>query len=75
MTPPNAIITVNDLDTALRVVITRASQIQPGLLFTIEFDDCTGARPPTSADFACVVEGAASSFGPVSGVTCTVAAQ
>ena len=71
-TPAGAIVGVNDLDYALRVVVTRSSQIAPGELFTVDFDTCQGAATPTVADLGCNVDGCASSFGNVDGCTCTV---
>jgi hypothetical protein len=70
--PPNSIVAVNDLDYALRVVITRSGAITPGRLFNVNFDRCGGAAAPTPSDFACTVEGCASSFGDVAGCTCQV---
>ena len=71
-TPPASFIGANDLDYALRVVVTRSSQIAAGRLFSVDFDTCQGGPAPTLADFGCTVEGCASSFGPIDGCTCTV---
>ncbi len=70
--PPNSIVAVNDLDYALRVVITRSGAITPGRIFHVNFDRCGGVAAPTPGDFACTVEGCASSFGDVAGCTCQV---
>ena len=70
-TPPGSIVGVNDLDYALRVVVTHSPQISPGLLFTVDFDTCVGAPPPTSSDVSCSVDGCAGPFGPIDGCTCT----
>ncbi len=61
---------VNDLDYAVRVVITRNTTL--GHLFTARFDTCSGAPPALSADFGCIVEGCAGGAGPITGCTCTV---
>ena len=71
-TPPASFIGANDLDYALRVVVTRSSQIAAGRLFSVDFDTCQGGPAATLADFGCTVEGCASSFGPIDGCTCTV---
>lgn len=70
-TPRNAIVAVNNLGYAARVVISR-SPLPTGELFTVEFDTCLGAPAPTTADVSCSVEGCSSSFGPIDGCTCTV---
>ncbi len=61
---------VNDLDYALRVVITRNTTL--GFLFTARFDRCQSAPAPTVADFGCTVEGCAGGAGPIEGCTCIV---
>jgi hypothetical protein len=71
-TPPATIVGVTDLDYAVRVVLTRSTQLTPGAVFTIDFDTCQGAAAPTAADFGCNVTGCASSFGNVDGCTCAV---
>ena len=71
-TPPASFIGVNDLDYAVRVVVTRSNTIAPGRIFSVDFDTCQGAVAPTLADFGCSVEGCATSFGPIDGCTCTV---
>ena len=70
--PAAAFVAVNDLDYALRVVITRSSQIPAGRLVTLDFDTCSGAPAPTLADVACTVDGCATSFGDVEGCSCAV---
>jgi hypothetical protein len=71
--PASSIVGVNDLDYALRVVVTRSGQIPPGRLFTVDFDGCQGAAAAVAADFGCIVVDCATSFGPVDGCTCSVA--
>ncbi|HVO27132.1 MAG TPA: hypothetical protein VMW56_26270 [Candidatus Margulisiibacteriota bacterium] len=71
-TPPASFVAVNDLDYALRVVVTRSNPIAPGRIFSVDFDTCQGAPAPTLADLACSIDGCASSFGPIDGCTCTV---
>jgi cysteine-rich repeat protein len=72
--PPNSIVAVNDLDYALRVVITRSGAITPGRIFNVNFDRCGDSVEPTPDDFACTVEGCASAFGDIEGCTCEVVA-
>ena len=71
--PQGAFSAPNDLDYALREAIASSSALTPGRLFTIQFQDCQGATPPTPQDFTCTVEDASDPNGnTVSGVTCTV---
>lgn len=70
--PSGATVTVNDLDYAVRVVVSRAGGLSEGRLFLADFDSCSGAAVPTVADFACTIEGCASSFGPIDGCRCAV---
>ncbi|HYV57435.1 MAG TPA: hypothetical protein VE911_07820 [Candidatus Nitrosopolaris sp.] len=73
--PPGALTVPNDLDYALRMAIVSTSPLTPGVLFTVRFQDCQGAKVPTPADFTCTVEDAADPTGTaVPGVTCTVSA-
>lgn len=70
--PSSSIVTANDLDYALRVVVTRQGSLSPGRLFTVDFDSCRDAAAVMATDFGCAVEGCASSFGTVEGCTCSV---
>jgi cysteine-rich repeat protein len=70
--PPPTILTVNDLDVALRIILSRAGVIPRGLLATVRFDGCSGAPPPAVEDLVCFIEGCGSSSGDVAGCTCTV---
>lgn len=70
--PPNSIVSINDLDYALRVVITRAGAITPGRIFNVNFDRCASAATPSLANFKCTVLGCASAFGDVDGCACEV---
>jgi cysteine-rich repeat protein len=70
--PSNSITAVNDLDYALRVVLSRANPIPLGRIFTVDFDACDAAPSPCAADFGCMVEGCANRFGRVDGCTCVV---
>jgi hypothetical protein len=65
-------VTPNDLDYALRVVLSRAGGLPTGRLFVVDFDSCAGAAAPTTADLACTVTGCSNSSGPISGCTCSV---
>ena len=74
-TPANAIVAVNDRDYALRIVLARSTGIPAEKIAVVEFDSCQGAAIPTAADFACVVEGCAGTFGNVEDCGCTVTMQ
>jgi hypothetical protein len=60
-----------DFDYAVRVVVDR-QPIQPGPVFAIEFDDCTGAPPVTAASFSCIIQGCSGTFGLIDGCECSV---
>lgn len=51
------------------VLLAKTGGLSSGLAFTATFDRCTGAAPPTSADFACQVTNCAGA----SGCTCSAA--
>jgi hypothetical protein len=70
--PSGATVTPNDLDYALRVVVSRAGGLSAARLFIVDLDSCSGAATPTTADFSCEVGGCSSSNGPIDGCTCTV---
>src|ERR1700687_4163484 len=70
--PSNAIFAFNDLDYALRTVVSRSGGFISGRLYTIDFDSCNGAPAPTAANFGCTVEGCSNTFGSVTGCTCSV---
>src|SRR5262245_227293 len=73
--PSGAFSSPNDLDFALREGVASTAALTPGPIFTIKFQDCQGATPPTPADFTCTVENASDPFGNnVDGVTCDVSA-
>jgi hypothetical protein len=69
----NSLTTIEDTDSALRVVIGRKDGIATGELFTVEFNACVDADKPANEDFTCTLEGCANSAGAVEGCTCTVA--
>jgi hypothetical protein len=71
-TPSNAIVQVNDLDYALRVVLSRGSGIAVGRLFTVDFDSCTSAAAARIGDFGCTIEGCGGGSGPIEGCSCAV---
>jgi len=71
----NAMVSVNDLDYALRVLISRAQAIPSARLFTVAFDSCDGAGAPTGADFSCAVVECVNGFGAVDGCECAVSVQ
>jgi len=58
--------------TGLTVQLNRPGTLPEGDLFTVAFDECTGAPPPPIDQFMCSVLDCASSFGPVDGCECTV---
>jgi len=61
-----------DLDYALRVAVAGSRALTAGELFRVNFDNCTGSTAPGASDFSCSVQEAFdTSFGPVSGVTCS----
>lgn len=70
--PSGSTVTPNDLDYALRVVMSRAGGLPAGRLFVVDFDSCSGAAAPTTADLSCTVAGCSNSSGPISGCTCSV---
>lgn len=70
--PTGAIVNVNDQDAFIDVSVTRSGSINPGRLFNIDFDRCTGAATPTVDDFACTIIGCASSSGDVPMCECEV---
>jgi len=65
---------VNNLGYAVRVTIVGqgGTLITDGQLFSIDFDSCESAPLATPADFGCQVTQCSSSFGDVTGCTCTV---
>jgi hypothetical protein len=62
----------NDLDYALRVVVTATAGLTQQPAFSISFDDCTDADPPTAGQFRCIIEGCATEFGTIEGCECSV---
>jgi len=78
--PDNGFSTPNDLDYALRLVIispdlSPLSTAAPGLLFSVQFDNCRDASPPSAQDFRCTVEDTSDTNDPpakVDGVTCAI---
>lgn len=65
---------VNDVDTAVHVVVARDTPFRAGDLFSIEFNLCQGATAPGADDFTCTVEGCVNSSGSLEGCTCVVRA-
>jgi cysteine-rich repeat protein len=77
-TPVDVTFTPNDLDYALRNVLTDSNQaaIPVGTIFQVQFNKCQVALPPLNA-FSCRVDSAASpapAVAPVFGVSCQVTA-
>jgi hypothetical protein len=73
--PKTAIVVTNDLDYALRAVVTQPGGIAAGQLFTLKVDGCKAAPQPTAVDFGCSLEGCAAATGHVAGCTCRVTAN
>jgi len=71
--PGAAMVVANDLDYAVRVVVSGSTALPPGVLFTLEFDGCNGAPAPSAADLSCAVEACANSSGPTNDCHCVVA--
>ena len=71
--PANALVVVNDMDYAVKVVLAKSGGLEAGQLFTLEFDRCDGAAIAEPSDFSCRVTGCASAAGDVEGCTCAVA--
>jgi len=68
---------VNDQNFAVLVTISEqvvGNFLTPGPIFTIDFDSCQGQPAATPADFGCTVLQCSSSFGDITGCTCTVTA-
>lgn len=62
-----------DYNYAARVVTVRTSPIDLGLpIFSVTFDSCIGQPAPDAAILGCIVEGCASTGGPITGCTCTI---
>lgn len=73
--PENAFFQHNDRDYGLQMVVVSFDQspILPGTLFTVQFDNCSGAVPPGVADFLCRVDSASTPSGTdIPGTTCSV---
>jgi len=67
----------NDLDHALRVVVTENAPFTTmpvGQLFRVNYETCQGAPAPTAGDFTCTVISASNQFGAdvTANVTCSV---
>lgn len=73
--PSFANFTPNDLDYALQILLFQfdGSAIPPPELFTVQFDTCQGASPPSGVQFRCVIlDATATDLSPVVGATCGV---
>jgi hypothetical protein len=67
---PSENVIANDLDYALRLVVTDTKKLASKLA-SIEFDTCQGSPAPTDADLGCVVEACAGHGGPLADCYCT----
>jgi cysteine-rich repeat protein len=76
MIPPGSTPIVQDWNHSLRVTVAigGGNPLPPGRLIRVRFRDCTGATPPTPANFGCtVLEATDPLSNPVTNeVTCTV---
>lgn len=70
----NTTVAANDGEQGLRVVLARATGIPSGEVATVELDACTEPAA-TASEIPCEVEGAGSSTGAVTGVTCSIHSQ
>ena len=70
--PPNSLRQANNFGYAVEVEVMRSSGLPTGRLFTVNFDSCVGAPPPTMDDVSCILESCANSSGAVAGCTCTI---
>jgi cysteine-rich repeat protein len=75
--PTSTSASTNDLDHALREVVTKTTPfttIAPGQLFRVDFETCQGAPGAVAGDFNCTVLGASNQFGVdvTANVTCSV---
>jgi len=61
----------NDLEYSLRVLVSNPAGLRAGALFDVEFDTCTGATAPQTADLACMVESCSSGGAALTGCACT----
>jgi cysteine-rich repeat protein len=62
----------NDLDHALRQLVASTTNMPPGRLFRVNFENCQGAPAPTVGEFSCTVLDATDQDGnDVAGVTCS----
>jgi hypothetical protein len=71
VTPP-FVFSTNDFNYALRVILAFSNPVGDGVLYTVSFDRCGAAPPPTADDFGCSVEGCGGSAGSIEGCRCTV---
>ena len=71
--PQGAISAVNDMDGAMKVVVTGTKALpRRKPLFTIRFDVCAGAKQASAADLTCKVGSCVAMTTPVDGCTCRV---
>lgn len=75
-TPANTTFLPNELDYAVRVVLTENDNaaIGAGSLFDLALDKCNSAALPATSEFNCRVESATDGSAAVFGATCAVAA-
>lgn len=72
MRPSGSSVLGNDLDYAVRAVVTRTAGLAESRVFNVLFDVCQGATPSAS-DLGCIIEGCSGEFGLIQGCLCTVA--
>ena len=55
---PSGLPTVDDRDYEVQVSLVALAPVDPGVFFSVEFDDCAAVSAPTLDEFACVVRSA-----------------
>jgi cysteine-rich repeat protein len=71
MLPAGASGPPNDLDHALRQLVASTTNMPPGRLFRVNFENCQGAPAPAIGEFTCTVIDASDQDGnDVAGVSC-----
>lgn len=70
--PKDGVHAINDQDGTLRVVIAGTSAIDPGPIFTIDFDACEKTAFAAVEKMRCSVVGCAGKYGKITDCTCNV---
>jgi cysteine-rich repeat protein len=59
----NGLPQTDDRDYEVQVSLTAGSPLDPGVLFSVDFDDCSSVPAPTPDEFACIVRSASNDAG------------